>query len=362
MEIFYSPSKYIQGEGILESLKEYSSQIGEGKVYALVDPFINENYGDEIKSSYDEDECNLVVFNGECSEVEVKRHADFIEENNEYSVVLGIGGGKTLDTAKAVGYYADLPVIIVPTAASTDAPCSALSVLYTEDGQFDKYLFLKHNPNVVLLDEKVIANAPVRLFNAGIGDALATYYEADATRRSNGNTTVGGKQGLTRMALAELCLDTLLKDGIKASKAVERNFVTKAVSNVIEANTFLSGLGFESGGLAGAHAIHNGLTAIEELHSLLHGEKVAFGTLTQMVLENRPIDEIYTIIEFCKELNLPTNFEELGIANVSRDKLYEVAKLANDENDTMGNMDFEVTDDAIVGAMYTLDALSKNLE
>ena len=64
---------------------------------------------------------------------------------------------------------------------------------------------------------------------------------------------------------------------------------------MIEANTYLSGVGFESGGLAAAHALYNGLTAIPDAHHYYHGEKVAFGTLTQLVLENAPVEEIETV-------------------------------------------------------------------
>lgn len=355
---FQSPARYVQGPGVLGQLNNYTSIFGEGKVYLIVDKFIAENYKDTIMKSFSEDKVNLAVFGGECSHVEIDKHVDALKKE-KYVAVVGIGGGKTLDTSKAVGFYQNVPVLVAPTAASSDAPSSALSVVYTEEGQFEEYLFLKQNPSAVIMDEEVIINAPVRLFKSGIGDALATFYEADATRKSNSPTLYGGSQTNAAYALARLCYETLLDDAVKAVAAVENKSITQAVSNVIEANTLLSGLGFESGGLAGAHAIHNGMTAIEELHGLLHGEKVAFGTLTQMVLENRSLDEIYDVIDLCKQLDLPTNFEELGIPNVSKEKLLECAHLANAENDTMGNMPFEVTDEAIVGAMYTLDKLSQ---
>src|SRR5690606_19881320 len=98
------------------------------------------------------------------------------------------------------------------------------------------------------------------------------------------------------MALANLCYETLINEGLKAKLAVDKKVVTKSVEKVVEANTLLSGIGFESGGLAAAHAIHNGLTAIEETHQLYHGEKVAFGVLVQLVLENAPIDEIEEVL------------------------------------------------------------------
>jgi glycerol dehydrogenase len=86
----------------------------------------------------------------------------------------------------------DVPVAIAPTIASTDAPCSALSVIYTDSGEFDRYLMLPHNPNMVIVDTKVVAGAPARLLAAGIGDALATWFEARACSRSGATTMAGG--------------------------------------------------------------------------------------------------------------------------------------------------------------------------
>ena len=102
------------------------------------------------------------IFGGECSVQEIETHRSQLDGAD---VVIGIGGGKTLDTAKAVAYYAKLPVAIVPTIASTDAPCSALSVIYSDDGVFERYLFLPQNPNVVLIDTEMVAKAPARLLD-----------------------------------------------------------------------------------------------------------------------------------------------------------------------------------------------------
>lgn len=289
---------------------------------------------------------------------EINRVMDMCEKAGS-EVIVGIGGGKIHDTAKAVAYYMKKPVIIVPTIASTDAPCSALSVIYTDDGVFEKYLFLPASPNMVLVDTDIVSKAPERLLVAGMGDALATYFEARACQQSDASNCVGGKITRAAMALAELCYETLIDEGIDAKLAVRENICTKAVEHIIEANTYLSGIGFESGGLAGAHAIHNGLTAIPETHELYHGEKVAFGTLVQLVLEGADQDEIQEVLGFCQEAELPTTLADLGIKEVKEEQIMEVARLACSPDDTLGNMPFEVTPEDVYAAIIAADALGR---
>ena len=298
------------------------------------------------------------AFNGECCMTEINRVMDICEKAGS-EVIVGIGGGKIHDTAKAVAYYMKKPVIIVPTIASTDAPCSALSVIYTDDGVFEKYLFLPASPNMVLVDTDIVSKAPERLLVAGMGDALATYFEARACKQSDASNCVGGKITRAAMALAELCYETLIDEGIDAKLAVRENICTKAVEHIIEANTYLSGIGFESGGLAGAHAIHNGLTAIPETHELYHGEKVAFGTLVQLVLEGADQDEIQEVLGFCQEAELPTTLADLGIKEVKEEQIMEVARLACSPDDTLGNMPFEVTPEDVYAAIIAADALGR---
>lgn len=354
--IIGSPSRYIQGKGELKNLHIYAEKLGKhlfiltsasGKT--RVEPSIAESLQNSgITGIYE-------TFQGECSMSEINRLIDLCKKSN-CDVIVGIGGGKILDTSKAVAYYMKLPVMIIPTIASTDAPCSALSVIYNDSGVFEKYLFLPSSPNIVLVDTQIVSKAPARLLISGMGDALATYFEARACKASNAVNCVGGNTTLAAISLARLCYDTLLSDGPKAAVAAEKQLCTKAVENIIEANTYLSGIGFESGGLAAAHAIHNGFTAIKATHSMYHGEKVAFGTLVQLILENVEEEELLEVLDFCMEVGLPTTLEDLGIKEIRPEEIMEVAKLACAEGDTMGNMPFPVTSDDVYAAILAADA------
>lgn len=359
-KIILSPSKYVQGYNTIERLEVYTSSLGKNSLI-IADDFITKIIKEPVSNNYQNSSNNILFekFNGECSKTEINRLMEIIQQNKIDSIV-GIGGGKTLDTAKAVSYYAKIPVVIVPTIASTDAPCSALSVIYTDEGVFSEYLFLSKNPDLVIMDTKIIANAPVRLLAAGMGDALATYFEARACTAANKKTMAGGTATKASAALAELCYNTLLSDGYLAKLSVENKVVTKSLENIIEANTYLSGVGFESGGLAAAHAIHNGLTVVEELHHLYHGEKVTFGVLVQLVLENAPKNEIEDVLSFCKKINLPVCFKDMGIENINKEKIYEAAKLACAEGETIYNMPFEVTVDDVYSAILTANSLGED--
>lgn len=359
-KILISPSKYIQGPGELSNLGTYAENLGK-KALVIISESGYKRVGKGIESGFEKSSADVefCYFNGECSSQEVDRIIETYINNGECDMIFGVGGGKIADTAKAVGYYTKKPVGVCPTVASSDAPCSALSVLYTEDGVFDKYLFLPKNPDIVMMDTDVISKSPVRLTVSGIGDALATYFEARACKASGAVSCAGGTITQAAMALAELCLNTLLSEGFKAKVALEAGVVTESVEKLIEANTLLSGLGFESGGLAGAHAIHNGLTALEEAHNMYHGEKVAFGTCVQLILEDAPLEEIEEIYNFCIEMGLPVTLEELGVTDLSEDRLMEVARLACSPDDTIHNMPFEVNEKKVYSAIIAADNMGR---
>ncbi|SHH15954.1 glycerol dehydrogenase [Clostridium grantii] len=356
-KVLISPSKYLQGNGELCNLGTYVKDFGKNALLvassedqARVQGFLDESLKRE---SY-----NLVYgdFNAECTKKEIERLRKVCVENN-CEVIIGLGGGKALDTAKAASHFENVPVIIVPTIASTDAPCSSLAVIYTEGGEFEEYMFFKQNPNLVLVDTGIIAKAPTRFLVAGMGDALSTYFEARSCERAFADNIPGGKSTKLAIAAAKLCYETLLEDSIKAKAASDANVVTPALENIVEANILLSGLGFESSGLAAAHAVHNGLTVLEETHKFFHGEKVAFGVIVHLVLENAASEELNLVLDYCKSVGLPTCLKDLGITEVTSEKIMAVAEAATAEGETIHNMPFPVTAEDVYAAILAADQL-----
>ncbi|AKP34188.1 glycerol dehydrogenase [Yersinia aleksiciae] len=359
LKVIQSPSKYIQGANALQSIGEFAKLLAN-KYFIIADDFVMKLTADTVSSSLhgSELENHFSRFNGECSRQEIERLTVELKKHH-CNGVIGIGGGKTLDTAKAIAHYQHIPVIVVPTIASTDAPTSALSVIYTEQGEFAEYLIYPKNPDIVLMDSAIIAKAPVRLLISGMGDALSTYFEAQACFDAKAISMAGGASTLAAVTLARLCYETLLAEGYKAKLAVEAGVVTEAVERIIEANTYLSGIGFESSGLAAAHAIHNGFTVLEECHHLYHGEKVAFGTLTQLVLQNSSMEEIETVLSFCQQLGLPITLAEMGVTQDIERKIQAVAQASCAEGETIHNMPFAVTPDSVYAAIIVADSLGQ---
>jgi glycerol dehydrogenase len=296
----------------------------------------------------------VLTFSGECSRDEIARCRHEASRFGANSIV-GVGGGKVLDAARAVAHELNIPVVTCPTVAASDAPCSAVSVVYSEDGVFEKVLTFPRNPALVLVDSSVIARAPVRYLVSGMGDALATWFEAETAARAHKRNVVGGKATIAALNLANLCYRTLLADGLAAVQAVKHQAITPALERVIEANTLLSGLGFESGGLAVAHSVHNGLTAARETHDYLHGEKVAFGTLVQLVFEGREASLIEEVLDFCITVGLPVNLNQLGIESLSKDQGRLIAELAVAPGESAHNEPFPVTWQGILDAILAAD-------
>lgn len=350
--VFAAPGRYIQGKGAVRRLGEELERLGSERPLILRDPIVEDLMSDVLAGALN------VSFNGECSPEEIERVAKEAAEGGADAIV-GIGGGKTMDTAKAVAHPAGLPLVIVPTIASTDAPTSSVSVVYTAEGEFEEYRFFGRNPDAVIVDTEIISRAPVRFLVAGIGDGLSTYFEADSSSRTRKQTMAGGAPTNAALTIARLCYDTLLEHGLAARLAVDHDAVTPAVEKVVEANTLLSGLGFESGGLAAAHAIHNGLTALEGTHHYWHGEKVAFGTISMLVLEERPAEVVEEVVDFCLEVGLPVTLGDIGLEGVGRGDLEKVAQAACIEGETIHNEPFEVFPGMVVDAMLAADALGR---
>ncbi len=357
-QILLAPHKYIQGFGEIKNLGQHAAHLGKS-FYVMVSSSGLGRVKEAVDASFAHTAATVHydIFQGECSSNEINRNIEIMKKN-ACDAVIGIGGGKILDAAKAVAHYTDTPVVIVPTIASSDAPCSGLAILYTDEGVHEKGVKLKNNPDIVLLDTEIIVKSPVRLTVAGMGDALATYFEARAVMNSASPSLAGGFSTNAAYALAKLCYQTLLADGVKAKIALEAGALTKAVENIIEANTLLSGIGFESCGLAAAHAIHNGLTEIAATHAYYHGEKVAFGVIVQLVLENASVKELSEVIEFCISVGLPITLADVGITSLDADVLMRIAQRAVKEK-TMACMPEPVSAENVYSALLAANAFGQ---
>ncbi len=328
---FASPGKYIQGPGEIKKIEKHTSLYGKN-VAILIDGFLYAELNAQLNEQYKEgSSVEFVKFGGECSISGIKLFKAAAAEISA-DVIVGIGGGKTLDTAKAAANELSIPVIIVPTAASTDAPTSAMSVIYNEEGVHEDFHTHGSNPNIVLVDTKVIMKAPVRLLISGMGDALATYFEALANEASDTANYVGEgyRRTMLGMAISKLCYETLITKGLQAKIDFENGCCTETVEDVIEANILLSGLGFENTGCAAAHGIHTGLTALPQASPYYHGEKVAFGTICQLVLEKRSSELLEEVIGFCLSVGLPVTLEDLGIEDKEENIKVIVEKAISD--------------------------------
>ncbi|MDR1977882.1 MAG: glycerol dehydrogenase [Synergistaceae bacterium] len=359
-KVLIAPGRYVQGSGAVASIGKHAANFGKKALAIGGKRGLNE-VRTALEGALKSAGIGLVAesFGGECSKKEIDRllaaaraaGADFI---------IGVGGGKAIDTAKAVAFYGKMPVAVLPTIAATDAPCSALAVIYTEDGVFDSYLLLPSNPNLVLVDTAIVARAPVRLLVSGMGDALATWFEAESCSKAHRCNMPGGLTGMTALSLARLCYDTLITWGPQAVLAAEKGVPTEALEHIVEANTLLSGLGFESGGLAAAHAIHNGFTVLPETHGVYHGEKVSFGTLVQLTLEGREPEEIEEVLTFCVKVGLPITLAQLGVENPTEEKLRNVAAAATAEGESIHNEPFAVTAESVYNAIIAADAIGSH--
>ena len=310
-KILKAPMKYIQGRGIIEHLSDYISQ-KYPQIIIIADEFVIQNMKEQLLASLKHHQVIVIEVPKVCSKDTLFKLIETYELIST-ALIIGVGGGKTMDVAKGLGFFLGSDVIVVPTIASTDAPCSSLAVLYHDDFTLDSYLYLKRSPSVVLVDLDVIAKAPIRLFVAGIGDALSTYIEAKACYEAHSVNEAGGRTSYSALMIAKICYESIINYALVAVSDMKKGIISEAVENMVETTIFLSGIGFESGGLSIAHTLHNALTKVESTKSAIHGEIVAYTTLVQIVCNNEDEKSFQNVYKLCKEIGLPTSLEDLGI-------------------------------------------------
>ncbi len=313
--LFVSPTQYIQSPGAIHRLGLFLADLvgPEARVGVLITPGRRRAVFAAVADSVGEANLTMTdaTFAGESTRSEVERVTAVFREQS-VNIVIGIGGGKCLDTARMAANRLGARAVTIPTTASTDAPTAAVSVLYREDGVFDRVEYSRTNPLLVVADETILAAAPPRYLVAGMGDAFSTYYEARCCMQNPAaRTGRGGRPTMGALAIARQCREQLLAHGVAALQELSAGCPGVAFSQIVEANILLSGLGFESGGLAAAHAVAQGLTACADLHrKFLHGELVAVGVMAQLMLEDR-MDEAAAAREFFRAVGLPTHLGEL---------------------------------------------------
>jgi glycerol dehydrogenase len=361
LSVFCSPSRYTQGRNATLSLGKEMVTLGlAGPALIVAGKTAIDLLSDTWRLSLEEAgfAYRVYPFGGECSISEIERVKRQAHDQGA-RVIIGAGGGKVLDTARAAAADLDLPVVNCPTVASSDAPCSALSVIYTDEGAFLQYRIYGRNPDLVLVDTQVIAQSPPRLLVAGMGDALATWFEAKTCVEGNVRNMRGGYSSQSALSLAGLCYRILLRDGVDAVAALQNQSPTPALERLVEANTLLSGLGFESSGLAAAHAVHNGLTAVPQTHSYFHGEKVAFGVLVQLILEKKAEPLLEEVLSFASSVGLPTTLAAIGLEEMTGEMLDRIAARSTAQGETMHNEPFEVQPPMVAEAISAADALGR---
>ncbi len=354
LKIAAFPGRYMQGAGAFSSLPVVMAKYGSRPFWLVTRSMLP-----AARALADQDSLAVEIerFGGECCDTEIERVLQLAAAARA-TAIAAIGGGKVIDCGKIIADRLNVPVVIVPTIASTDAPCSGCAVVYTDDGIYDHVYYQKRNPDVVLMDSAIIASAPVRFLISGMGDGMATFFEANACQRSGSPSECGGLQSITALTIARLCLDTILEYGRQAVQDCRQGQVTAAVEAIIEANTLLSGIGFESCGLAAAHSVHNGLTLLSGTHSRYHGEKVAFGVLTGLQF-NDALNLRDVVYEFFLDVGLPVCFADLGIADVTPGQLEVVARDCCTPGHFMEHEPASVDVATLVASMQAADAYGR---
>ena len=326
--VFAAPQRYIQGAGVLENTGHYvKSLMRVNRAGILASKRGLSSQAAQVAESLTAQSIESVAaeFNGECSRLEIEmQSAALLEQQIDF--LIAVGGGKVVDAGKCIAHRLEVPVVVVPTLASTDAPCSALSVVYTPEGSTDYVEFFRQNPEMVIVDTDVVASGSERFLVAGMGDAMATWFEARVCLNNpNARNMLGALPTLASYAIGQTCAHALFEHGEVAAESVRQNRNNESVDRIVEANTLLSGLGFESGGLALAHAVAVSFPAIEVVHdNYLHGEMVAMGTMIQLAMEQS--DDAERVAKFFARVGLPIHFGQLSLALSQRghiDRLIE---------------------------------------
>lgn len=347
-----APAQVLRGAGILAHIGEAIARLGQRPLIVGGDRTLT-----LTESWLSQSLASLAVaqasYGADCSETTLQ-NLQAAAADHRADVIIGVGGGKALDTAKLLAHHQGLPVVTIPTSAATCAAWTALSNVYSEQGAFQYDVGLPQCPNLLVLDYDLIATAPPRTLVAGIGDALAKWYEASVSSGHSQKSLI-----ITAVQQARVLRDLLFQK----SQAALQEAGGAEWCEVVDASVLLAGV---IGGLGGAqcrtvaaHAVHNGLTHLMASHAALHGEKVAYGILVQLRLEEMgqgsslAASARQQLIQFYDQIGLPKSLEDLGLAQISLAELRHAAEVACRPASDIHHLPFTVLPEQLVAAMVS---------
>ena len=331
-----TPSLYLQGKGAIYHLGQKALPYGD-KAYVVGGATALSVAGDRVRKSLDSNGIEVVGWNNsvtECSYATINRLVEECRKCKGHFVV-GVGGGKAIDTAKVVAWKFKVPVMSIGTQCASNADASAWSVVYTDDHRFIEELTLPRSPVLVIEDTEIIAKAPPKFMVWGMGDALATKFEAEAYAKTRAKKKDCEVPTGAAIALGDACFKSLMEHGFRAVADLNNGIHSIDVDEIIEAVKMSSAMAFENTGCGLAHALNNGLNKTGQVKGQ-HGEIVAFTTIVQTVFEKRPKEEIRQIVDWCRSVGLPTKLAEIGAP--SRAALKQAATWACEKDPDSRNM------------------------
>lgn len=292
----------------------------------------------------------------EVTEVEIER---LCIAARGMDAIVGVGGGKALDAAKLVAHHVGIPIFTVPTSAATCAAWTALSNVYSQTGGWLYGVALDRAPEAVALDYRLVESAGPRLLASGVADAMAKWYESE----SSVDLATADALTLAAVEMAHHLHKQLVRHAKGAMRDLENGRQSDSLCRVIDANIALAGM---VGGLGGrkcrsvaAHAVANGLTHVDAERRSHHGEKVAFGIVVQLVLLDRPLQEIEELITFLGDLGIPLTLS--GLLGEEAPDLGIVADVALQPASGIHRLPIPVDPVTLIRAIGEADALARRL-